>query len=243
MTDHDVHLLAAAYSIDAIDADERAEFEAHLATCEVCRAEVDDFRAIHSSMAQAQAAAPAPALKARVLAEIDRTRQMSPSVRPPTPAPRAVPAAARRNWIMAVAAAAAAVLLVVGVTVFARSGTTDPFAADLAMVMEQPDAQVVELDQQPSEAGRFKVAWSDTLHRAVVIGEELPVAPTGKAYELWLITPSASMAMHVLDPASDGNVHASFDMPQTPAKWAITVEPETGAEVATGEIIFIGSVA
>jgi len=243
MTDHDVHLLAAAYSIDAIDDDERAEFEAHLATCEVCRAEVDDFRAIHSSMAQAQAVAPAPALKARVLAEIDRTRQMSPSVRPVAPAPRAVPAAARRNWMMAVAAAAAAVLLVVGVTVFARSGTTDPFAAELAMVMEQPDAQMVELDQQPSETGRFKVAWSDTLRRAVVIGEELPVAPTGKAYELWLITPSASMAMHVLDPATDGNVHASFDMPQTPAKWAITVEPETGAEVATGEIIFIGSVA
>jgi hypothetical protein len=76
-----------------------------------------------------------------------------------------------------------------------------------------------------------------------VIGEDLGAAPAGKAYELWLITPSASMAMHVLDPASDGNVHASFDMPQAPAKWAITVEPESGTEVATGDIIFIGSVA
>jgi len=243
MTDHDVHLLAAAYAIDAVDESERVAFEAHLADCEVCRAEVDDFRAIHSPMAQAQAVTPAPALKARVLAEIDHTRQLSPSVRPASPAPRVAPAPSRRNWMMMVAAAAAALVLVVGVTVFTRSDTADPFAAELAMVMEQPDAQVVELDQQPSEAGRFKVAWSDTLHRAVVIGEELAVAPTGKAYELWLITPSASMAMHVLDPAADGNVHASFDMPQTPSKWAITVEPETGAEVATGDIIFVGSVA
>jgi anti-sigma-K factor RskA len=241
MIDHDVHLLAAAYAIHAVDDADRASFEAHLSTCELCRAEVDEFRAIHSSMAQTQAAGPPPALKGRVLDEINRTRQMSPSVRQLPPSMSR--SAARSKWTAAALIAAAALLVVVAVSVLSRNDASDPFATELAMVMEQPDARMVQLDEQPNDAGRFKVAWSENLHRAVVIGEDLGVAPVGKAYELWLITPSASMAMHVLDPASDGNVHASFEMPQAPAKWAITVEPESGTEVATGDIIFIGSVA
>ena len=72
MIDHDVHLLAAAYAIHAVDDADRASFEAHLGTCELCRAEVDEFRAIHSSMAQTQAVSPPPALKGRVLDEINR---------------------------------------------------------------------------------------------------------------------------------------------------------------------------
>ncbi|CAB4821827.1 unannotated protein [freshwater metagenome] len=76
----------------------------------------------------------------------------------------------------------------------------------------------------------------------MLIGEGLAPAPAGNAYELWLITAEQSMAMHVLDRAVDGNVHVTLDAPQLPAKWAITVEPAAGAEVATGDVIFIASV-
>jgi anti-sigma factor RsiW len=36
----DIHQLAAAYALDALDDRERAEFEAHYPTCPVCRPEV-----------------------------------------------------------------------------------------------------------------------------------------------------------------------------------------------------------
>jgi anti-sigma-K factor RskA len=48
--------------------------------------------------------------------------------------------------------------------------------------------------------------------------------------------------MYVLDPAADGNVHRSFAAAETPAAWAITVEPAGGAPTATGDIIYIASV-
>lgn len=247
MSEHDVHQLAAAYALDAVDPDEREVFEAHLAECDACRAEVDEFRSIHSSMARAQAVTPPPALKARVLDEIGRTRQVSPLVgRSGGGGALDVSGVSgvRRRWAVgALAAAAAVALLVVGVVVFSGDDRTDQFADELATVLEQPDAQMLELAEQPGGVGRFKVAWSDSLQEAVLIGDGLAPAPEGQAYELWLITADQSMAMHILDPAADGNVHTTLAMPQSPAKWAITLEPRTGVEVATGDIIFIGSVS
>jgi len=241
MSDQDIHHLAAAYALDAVDPHEWAAFEAHLASCETCRADVDEFRSTQSSMAQAQALTPPPAMKRRVLDEITRTRQVSPRTNASGESDRARHGGTvRRNWI-AGSLAAAAVLLVVGVVAFSGGDGTDQFAVDLAMVLEQPDAHLLELAEQPGTAGRFKVAWSDSLHRAVLIGDDLPPAPSGKAYELWLITDDHSVAMRILDPGNDGTVHATFDLPHSPSKWAITVEPSAGVEVATGDIIFVAA--
>jgi anti-sigma-K factor RskA len=40
MTNDDLHELTAAYALDALDADERRAFEAHLGDCDECRAEL-----------------------------------------------------------------------------------------------------------------------------------------------------------------------------------------------------------
>ncbi|CAB4970959.1 MAG: hypothetical protein F2868_00540 [Actinobacteria bacterium] len=245
MIDHELHHLAASYALDALDPDEREAFESHLAECEVCHIDVAQLRTAATGLAEAQSVAPPPALRARVLDEITRTRQQSPLATRPTPVTHPVQPASpvRRIWMISTLAAAAAMaLLVVAISVFGDHDRTDSFAGELAKVMEQPDAQMLELDAQPGGAGQFKVAWSNSLHRAVLIGEGLAPAPAGKAYELWLITAEQSMAMHVLDRAADGNVHVTLDAPQMPAKWAITVEPAAGAEVATGDVIFIASV-
>lgn len=252
MTDHDVHLLAGVYALDALDERERADFEIHLAGCESCRAEVAGFTSTSAPLAQSQAAAPTPSLKTRVLAEVSQTRQLSPLVDRSSGGRNhlghrgSANASARRYWLLAAAAVALLAVVVVGIAVLVPDETTDRFAEDLALVLEQPDAQMLGLTGQPpatlaGQSGQFKVAWSNSLHRAVLIGEGLSPAPQGKAYELWLITPDQSMAMRILDSATDGTVHASFDMPQTPTTWAVTIEPHSGAEVATGEIIFVGS--
>ena len=57
-----------------------------------------------------------------------------------------------------------------------------------------------------------------------------------------LITPDQAMAMYVLDPAADGNVHRALKAPADPSAWAITVEPAEGSPTATGDIIFIADV-
>lgn len=240
MTDIDVHHLAAAYALDALDTAERGAFEAHYGSCDVCSADVHDFRRTLTQVAASLAAAPPPSLKERVMAEVATTRQLSPALA--SVAELAQRRRARGVALLAVAAAAL-LLVVAGVAVLRNRDDRDEFSAELAQVMEQPDSQVMQLENQSGADGMFKVAWSSSLGRAVLIGENLPAAPDDMAYELWLITPEEqAMAMYVLDPAADGNVHRAFMAPETPAAWAITVEPAGGTATATGDIIYIATV-
>ncbi|MFI0407718.1 anti-sigma factor domain-containing protein [Actinomadura sp. 3N508] len=75
----DVHALAGAYALDAIDdAEERRLFESHLAGCETCAAELAEFRATATRLGLAVAEAPPPRLRGQVLADIRRVRQLPP---------------------------------------------------------------------------------------------------------------------------------------------------------------------
>ncbi len=237
MSDIDVHHLAAAYALDALDHHERQAFEAHYEACEVCRADVLEFRDTMMHVA-ASLATPAPAsLKSKVMAEIATTRQLSPSVSPIDMSRRRQ----MRSLTGVLALAAAMVAIVVGVVVFTGRDTTT-YSDELARVLEQSDARVVDLENKSGTSGSFKVAWSGTLGEAVLIGENLPPAPQDKAYELWLITPDETKAMYVLDPATDGNVHRTMKATADPTAWAITVEPRAGTPVATGDIIYVATV-
>lgn len=239
MTDIDVHHLAAAYALDALDDRERAVFEAHYGACEVCRTDVLEFRHTLSQLADSLVAPPPTSLKDKVMAEVATTRQLSPLVAPVV----ALDERRRARSLMSMAAAAAAiVMIVVGVVSLGGGDEPDTFAADLARVMEQPDSQVLSLDNQSGAKGTFKVAWSNSLGEAVLLGEDLPTTPDDKAYELWLITPDSSTAMYVLDPAKDGNVHHTLKAPTDPTAWAITVEPAVGSATATGDVIFVADV-
>lgn len=240
MSDVDVHHLAAAYALDALEPHEREEFEAHYESCEVCRNDVVEFRTTMAHIAGAFATPPASSVKAKVMAEIATTRQLSPTV---APVVDLAARARRRTWTALGAAAAAVVLVVVGVVALTGRDDGETYAADLARVMEQPDAAMAHLDNMEGATGSFKIAWSESLGEAVLIGEDLPEAPDHMGYELWLITPDQSMAMYVLDPADGGSVHRVIDTPMAPSAWAITMEPEAGTPVATGEIMYMAEVA
>lgn len=75
-----LHDLGAPYALDALDADEAAAFEAHLADCDACRQEVASFRATAAMLADETAAAPPPGLRDDVLAAIGSVRQAPPVV-------------------------------------------------------------------------------------------------------------------------------------------------------------------
>ena len=75
---HEMHLLTGAYAADALDAGERDAFEVHLETCDACRQEVAELTATTARLGSAEAVPPPPGLRARVLDEIARTRQLPP---------------------------------------------------------------------------------------------------------------------------------------------------------------------
>jgi anti-sigma-K factor RskA len=243
MTDIDIHHLGAAYALDALDERERIAFEAHYPACEVCRADVIDFRATVTHLAEASSVAPPSALRAQVMADISHTRQLSPLL-PTAVIDMAERRRRRQRWTGAAMAVAAAVVVIVAGTIVVGGDDQPAYAAKLETVLVQDDARFVTLATTGSDAGAgsVKVAWSDELDSAVLLADDLPAAPAGKAYELWLIGADGPVPMNVLDRASDGQVRKVLDISTAPQAWGVTIEPDTGSPAPTGEILYSATV-
>ncbi|MGW4930124.1 anti-sigma factor [Agromyces sp. NPDC004153] len=98
--------LAAAYALDALDADERADFERALDHSPELRAEVDAFRDSAAHLAEeVEPVAPPPSLRDRLMAEVASTPQASTDA---ARTPASVADAAADDLEAAVPAAAAA---------------------------------------------------------------------------------------------------------------------------------------
>ena len=238
MSNNDIHHLAAAYALDALDARERTAFEAHYPSCEVCRADVLDFRATLADVAAAEPIAPPLDMKARVMQQVGQTRQLSPLL--PNSVVDLAERRRRRSFTSSMLAVAAAVMLLVGAASFVigRSGGSDNggFAGDVEQVLAEPDARLLDLSGPGT--GQVKVAWSASAARAVVIGDGLADPGSGNVYELWLIDASGPRPMNLLDRASGGDVRRALAVSGSPQAWGITIEPAGGSPAPTGEILF-----
>jgi anti-sigma-K factor RskA len=236
----DIHQLAAAYALDAVDERERAEFEAHYPSCAVCRPEVAGFRETLSQVASAVAEAPPLSLKANVMAEISATRQLSPLL-PDAVADLATYRQKRQRMARTLSVAAALLLIAVGAFIVGRrSSGENTYASEAADIFEQPDARTTSLEG--TGTGSFKVVWSPTIKKAVVVGDGLADPGPGKAYELWLVDADGAHAVRLLDKAAGRQVRRVVSVDSSPIQWAVTVEPEAGVDLATGDIIFAGAV-
>ena len=108
----DLHELVAPYALDALDADERARFERHLAECERCSSQLMGLQEAAGALAYAvEGPEPPASLRSRILEEARRD-----DLGKVVPFPR-------RSWALpAVAAvAAAAACLAVGLGIWATS--------------------------------------------------------------------------------------------------------------------------
>ena len=232
---HDLHHLAAAYALDALDGDERREFEAHYSSCDVCVAEVTSFRLVAESLGEAVAVPPPADLKSKVMAEVADTRQIAPLV-----PDRVVDLSERRRRKaarpVALAAVAAAIVLIVGLLVFDR----DARNSDAEAVLAAPDAVVTALE---GEVGSLRVVWSDELDRVAVFGNDLADAGPGMAYELWFVREDGVAPAGLFDVGDSGLVRTVLEVDDIdPVGWGVTIEPDTGSEQPTGEILYIANI-
>ena len=76
----DLHQLIAPYALDALEADDRSRFEAHLALCEQCRVELVGFMSTAARLGEAEAVTPPPELRERLLTMAESTSQEHPVV-------------------------------------------------------------------------------------------------------------------------------------------------------------------
>ena len=170
-----VHELTAAYALDALDENERREYEAHLAHCEQCRAELGSFSETAAALAYGVAGPePPPHLRSRIL---DRARAERPNVVPLRPR-WAIPAA-----VTAVAAVAAAIVLAVWASSLSNRVGSLQSQRDrqerLAAVLASPGAQVLQFGNN----GRLVVTRQG---QAALVFRRLPPAAPGMTYQAWV---------------------------------------------------------
>lgn len=233
MTD-DVHLLAAAYALDAVDPFERRRFEAHYRNCEECSAEVVGFRAVAAELAAATAVSVPASLKDRVLAEAAATRQLAPPV-------VAVAAPPLRRRAALLAAAAAVVVAVAGSALVARDAVEERNQAEeLASVVAAPDSRIAPLEGEPDAT--LRVVWSPSAGGAVVLGAGLRDPGDDLVYELWALTDDGPVSAGVFEPDERGEVRDVLELPAEPEEgWGVTIEPDGGSPQPTSDVLFVGS--
>ncbi|MFD8809680.1 zf-HC2 domain-containing protein, partial [Streptomyces sp. NPDC059597] len=82
MSTADPHSFTGAYALHALDEDERAGVERHLAQCVSCALEVAEFEATAARLGLAATVPVRPELRAEVLRRIASVRQMPPGTTP-----------------------------------------------------------------------------------------------------------------------------------------------------------------
>ncbi|GAA2159790.1 putative zinc finger protein [Humibacillus xanthopallidus] len=205
----------------------------------------------HSAPAPAPAAAPEPEPAAPLPLETT-----APAVGSTPAAPETAPdeLAARRGgrhaetrrsgplrWL--VAAATAAILAIGGFAVWRSTdggSTTAPTVAE--QVRSAPDAKTSSNVALPG-GGTATVVRSPSLGKAVVITSDLPSAPAGKVYQLWLQDKSGHFtSAGLMAAAGDQTVVLQGDAADAQAA-GITVEPAGGSEQPTSNPIAFFSFA
>ena len=240
MSEHDRWADAAgAYLLGGLPDEEVAPYEAHLATCRECSADVEDLRMAADALpASAHPVAPPPALKARIMAEVEREaallRAAGPAAdRPARPRRRRVRLAlpfALPARALAFAAAALLVGVVAGWVLRGGGESARTIAAQ------------VDRARAPRAAAELDVRDG----AATLVAHRLPAPPGGRVYQIWLQRPGGAPepTAALFTPRRDGSATATV-----PGKLhgvqrvLVSAEPPGGSQAPTTQPILVAALS
>jgi anti-sigma-K factor RskA len=226
----DDHQLIAPYALDALEADDRSRFEAHLALCEQCRVELVGFMSTAARLGEAEAVAPPPELRERLLTMAASTSQEHPVVTALSQRSRV------RRYAPRLALAAAVAAAVVGIGGFvAERERADDLRADrsqLTAVMSAQDATTTE--GAVSGGGEVRVIASPTHDAAVVVGAALSSLDPDQTYQVWRMRDGEPTSVGLL---GRGPGMLYVEGIKGADAFAVTVEPSGGSPKPTTEPI------
>ena len=239
---------AVGFVLGILDAEERRVFEAHLAECGECAAEVVSLRPVVGALATAvPQVTPRPEMRDLVLGQMIPSDGASLSSLDKA---RDDPQRVERSiaWLplaAAVAVAAGATIYAVrvhqqvadlqGQLVQAQAATSVLAAPDLARIDLQ--GQIVAPD------ARARALWSRT-RGLVFSAANLPALPAGKVYQVWVVTAEAPVSAGLLVPDVSGGGTAYYMTPQdigAPVAVAVTLESAGGVSAPTGDKYLVGT--
>ncbi|WP_239377620.1 anti-sigma factor [Frankia sp. Cj5] len=192
----DVHALTGAYVLDAVDGDERAMVDEHLASCDVCAREVTELRLTATALTRADEVEPPASLRAAVLARIATAPQLpapqlpAPDDRPRDGQRRGQPRHPRLSRRVTAAAAAALVTVTgLGLTVAGQQRRLDSERQRADRLSALAAAALSRSAAMPL-AGGGSLAVVAVAGNALVSARDLPVLTGGRVYQFWLAGPS-----------------------------------------------------
>jgi anti-sigma-K factor RskA len=251
MNGHETYeTLAAVYAVGALDGDDLAQFEAHLAEgCEPCASALREAREALARLALADTRMLPPAeVKAALLARMGTS-------------PRASARASRAGWLTWAAATAAVValaaMLTSGIVASRYEARLGQMAREMAAERERvqreeaalatylgvvellrdPATRVVELRSPSASNAIARLVWNDKAGGHLLVSN-LPPAPEGKAYELWALGGPQPRPAGLFQVDASGRAVHKVEFAGDPAKgFAVTLEPATGVPAPTGPIV------
>ena len=240
----------ALHAVGALQGEDRAALEKHLAECNDCRREFESLCGDAAVLAMSTAGARPPA----------RARQRF--VEALAREPRRQPVARRRPWWALIPAFTAAVMAMIACYFWFQSSE---LRRELSDVRQRSIQQQIELQRArevvatltatdamtvtlvaaktpPQPQG--KVMYVKDRASLIFLASNMPQVPAEKAYELWLIPKQgAPMPAGMFKPDSRGSAMV-LNPPLTAGvevkAFAITVEPEAGSSTPTMPIVMIG---
>jgi anti-sigma-K factor RskA len=250
--------LVAVYAVGALDGEERARLEAHLAegclTCE--RTLRESGEALAALASESPRTIPPGHIKDAL---IRRIASVTPHVRRVRPGP------SRLRWVAGTVAAVIVVSAFTGAYVAARyEARLGQMARETAAIRERLRLDQLALDEQlatyrdvvellrdpatrvitlgglaPARQALARVVWNDRTGGHIFVANLEP-APAGKAYELWTIGAGAPRAAGLVTVPASGKGSQRVDpVPggDTVKVFAITLEPAGGTAAPTGPMI------
>jgi anti-sigma-K factor RskA len=206
----EIHELSAAYALDALEPQQRAEFEEHLLRCAECRETVSLFQETAAALAHGvETPAPPPALGRRIMEQARRERPNVVSLRP--------------RWLFpataTVAAVAACAAIALGIWTAILNNRLD----------SRPE--IVTLD---GTNGSLIVSPAG---EGTLLVDGLAAAPAGKTYEAWVIKDGNALPAGTF--VGGGRVAFALTRPVPDgAVVAVTVERAGGVQRPTTTPVF-----
>jgi anti-sigma-K factor RskA len=243
---------ADIYALGALEGEELARFEDHLASgCAQCEAYLRETREALTALPRSLAPVEPPAAtKARLLSQIGAGREVPVLDR------------SRVRWLWwgmgAGAVAAASLVLVLSWDLIATRQELRRLQSQIAALqtsltqreeliqfLSNPQIRIVTLAGLPaSPEARAQLLWNPSARTGLLLATGLPQTPIDKAYELWGIAGAEPVPAGVFVVNERGQ--ALFRLPPLPEtkifdKFAVTLEPAGGVPKPTGTMFLLGS--
>ena len=245
---------AAVYALGALDGEERAEFEAHLARgCPACAEAVREHA---ETLADVARAAPPMIPPAHVKADLMRRVAVAGPAR----------ASGRRRLLRWTGVSAA---VVVGVSAFTAGFVASRYEARIGAMARETSRIRAEIHRQeaelrdrlavsqgvidllrdpatrvvtlrgsgPGDGAWARLVWHEARGGSLLVAS-LPPTAAGKAYELWAISGGRPSPAGVFTVDASGRATHPVAPTRAPVDvFAVTIEPEGGVPAPTGPVV------